>query len=240
MQLKVTRQWPFIKRARSINTVKQDSLTPTDTQSSKWYQNISDLPLTRFIDVMVDGNLYALVITGKPTELELHKAWAEIQLQYADAMKDNEFRLLNSLMKEVHRLSITLDQIHMAIDQLKQRYVEKFAKLLNGWLGSSFKFDTRFPEDYEKDLQRAYNRSKGIKIELTLKRSRYEALQKKFSSRDKKPTREYFMALLITLSDHVKYRIPDSITVFEYCERIRRLNQYFETMQTKFNGRRAY
>ncbi len=238
MQWKRKKRKQYIGKNTSSATAMLSTPLQTDTSSSKWYRSISELQLSQFIRVTVDENIYALVISGKPSDEDLIEAWGQIQLQYADAMKDNEYKLLVSLMKEVHRISILYDSIHMAIAELRKRYVKQFADRLNRWLESSFKFDVRFPDDYEEDLKRAYNRSKGIKLDLDLKRASYEAIQKKFSSAGNKLTREYFQGILITLSDHVRYPVTDSVTVFEYCDRIRRLNDHLK--MAKQNGRRTH
>jgi hypothetical protein len=42
--------------------------------------------------------------------------------------------------------------------------------------------------------------------------------------------------MLITISDHAKYEITDDITVFQFCERIRRYNSLIEKLQKQSNG----
>lgn len=238
MQWKIKKLWPFTGKGSSSNTVNTNTQSEKDTPSPKWYHNISELPLHRFEDIVCDSNLYALVITGKPSDNDLLKAWADIQLEIADAANDQEYRLMSSMSRDVHKLSITIDQIHIALDQLKVRYVEKFAMLVNKWLVSSFKFDVRFPEDYDNDIARAKRRIKGLELDLSLKKAAYEGVKTKFASADGKFTRAYFQGMLITLSDHVKFEIKNTITVFEFYTRIRRLNDDIEKMKKQNNGRR--
>jgi hypothetical protein len=185
------------------------------------------------MDVVVDGNLYALVISGHPTEDQLSAAWDEIRLQCAEVSKDGEYRLINSIIREYERLSITYEQVCKVIDILKDTYVEKFAKLLNRWLNTSFKFDIRFPADYDNDLKRAYNNSKGIMLDLKLKKATYDEAIKKQQSEGGKPTREYFISLLTTFEIHWRHAMKDSMTVFEFYDRIARLNKEME--QSKSN-----
>lgn len=205
---------------------------------AKYYKSIVELPLSRFIDVMVDDNLYALVITGKPTDEELSAAWEHIRIEYADAIKDYEYRMLCSLEREVTDIDITHNKILIAIATLEKYYCIQFATALNKLLRTSFKFDTRFPDEYDNDLKRAHNRSKGIFLSLQLKQSALEAMRNKHVGKDKKPSREYYLGILITLSDYATYPIHDNITVFEFCDRIRRLHQHYEQIKVKPNGRR--
>lgn len=233
MASKKIKPLPSIAKDLNLDTSLPKLPLQTDISLSKYYRNISDLPLSRFIDVLVDQNIYALIITGKPSDIELLEAWSDIQIQYADAIKDNETRMLATLGKELNRLKITHQQILDAIKVLKNYYTPQFANMLNKLLSTSFKFDVRLKEDYDNDLKRAANRSKGIMIAIQLKQKAYDAMRTKFGTSDQKVTREYFQGILITLSDFVQYRVGDNIAVFEFCDRIRRLNQHNETIKNK-------
>lgn len=209
----------------------------TSGPSEKWYLHITELPLNRFIDVLVDGNYAALVITGYPRQEELLLAWAGIQSEYADAIGDHEHRMYVSLFKEVSTLAITLQQIEYLVEIMAQIYQPEFGNMLNKLLVTTFKFDPADPEKYQATLKRCLMRSKGIKIDLELKQGQLKALEKKNDESGEKPSREYFQSILITLSDHAQYQIPDSITVYELCTRIKRYTQYCEQVK-KTGGKR--
>lgn len=232
MSKKKKSQSQSIKTEGSLNSAIPNTPLSKVTTLPKWYQSINSLPLNRFIDIIVDENILALVISGRPTDEQLNKAWEDISLQYADAIKDNEYKLVTSLQKEINTLTITYNLIQEAIKTLKDFYTKQFAVELNALLKSSFKFDIRFPDDYDNDLKRAKGRSKGILLQLQIKQSAYDAIATKRNSGGK-ATREYFSGILITLSDYVKYRIGEDITVFEFCDRIRRVNQYYESQKLK-------
>lgn len=208
---------------------------PEDTgqSSAKWYQHITELPLTRFIDCTVDDNLYALVISGSPSLEQLRQAWAQINLEHADVMGDHEHMLYVSLFRDIKILETTLAQIHWLVGQLREVYYVEFANRLNKLLLTHFKFDPADPKKYFDLLTGCINRSKAFKIDLDLKLIQFEVLQKsrKEQGEGKKPSREYYQALLITISDHAKYQVPDTITVFEFCDRIRRFNEYCKQVE---------
>jgi len=209
----------------------------TTTPSSRWYQNITELPLNRFIDVLVDNNYAALIVAGYPAQEELLLAWAGIQSEYADAIGDHEHRMYVSLFKEVTQLGLTLQTIEYLVEILEQVYDPKLGAMLNKLLLTTFKFDPADPEKYHATLKRCLMRSKGIKIDLELKRGQLKAMEKKNDETGDKPSREYFQSILITLSDHAQYPIHDSITVFEFCTRIKRYTQYCEQAK-KTGGKR--
>jgi len=204
-----------------------------DTPSAKWYQHITELPLSKFIDVTVDDNLYALVITGQPSMEQLQLAWVQINQEYADVMGDNEHRMYISVYRDIKVLETTLKLIHWLVEQMREVYYVEFANRLNALLNTRFKFDHTRPEQYFNELTRCINRSKGYKIDLDLKLAQFEVMQKnrKEQGEGKKPSREYYQAILITLSDHVKYPVGDSITVFEFCDRVRRFSDYCKQVE---------
>jgi len=206
---------------------------PMDTPSAKWYQHITELPLSKFIDVTVDDNLYALVITGQPSMEQLQLAWAQINQEYADVMGDNEHRMYISVYRDIKVLETTLKLIHWLVEQMREVYYVEFANRLNALLNTRFKFDHTRPEQYFNELTRCINRSKGYKIDLDLKLAQFEVIQKnrKEQGEGEKPSREYYQAILITLSDHVKYPVGDSITVFEFCDRVRRFSDYCKQVE---------
>jgi hypothetical protein len=200
----------------------------TTTPSAKWYRHITELPLNRFIDCLVDDNIYALVITGNPDQVELKAAWLDIQSEYADAIGNSEYRLFVNLMKEVIVLGTTLDQINVLVSLLEEYYHIEIHQRLNKLLNATIALDPTDPDKYKAGLKGAIMRSKSIKIKLDLKNIQLKDIQAKMEEPGKKPEREYFHSVLITLSDHAKYQIADNITVYEYCDRVKRFVKYCE------------
>lgn len=205
------------------------------TQSAKWYQSITELPLCKFIECAVDGNLAALITAGLPTQEQLLLAWAEINDQYADAMGDNDHKLLNKLFKDITILSIDYGQIQALIEALRNHRYKPFEERLNTLLYTNFKF----ADNRQKELDTCHRLSKSILVKIDLKTAQQEALKAKQTSGNK-PTREYFFSWLINLSDHAHYPVPDTITVFEFCERIKRFNKFIELQNKKKHGRGSH
>lgn len=203
----------------------------TVTPSAKWYHHITELPLNRFIDCLVDKNIYALVITGNPTIEELYAAWTEIQSEYADAIENNEYRLYVTLVKEVVILSTTIEQINCLVGALEYMYHEELLSRLNKLLNTSIVLDPADQVKYTAALKGCIMRSKSLKIKLDLQEIQLQGIQAKMEQPGKQPDRGYFHSILVTLSDHAKYHISDNITVFEYCDRVKRFTQYCEQVK---------
>lgn len=224
---------PFTRKQASGSTATPSKRMRPATPLSKWYQSIHQLPLSKYIECAVDGNLAALITAGLPTEDQLLLAWAEINEQYADAMGDNDHKRYHTLFKEITTLSIDYRQIHCLIEILSQVRHQPFERRLNLLLYTNFKFS----DNRQKELETCTRLSKSILVKIDLKTAQQEALRKKLSTGNK-PTREYFFTWLINLSDHAGYQVTDTITVFEFCERIKRYNKFIELQNQKKHGRR--
>jgi hypothetical protein len=208
---------------------KHSQPTQTDTTSPKWYQSITELPLSKFIEVAVDGNYAALIKSGFPSESQLHEAWFGIYQEYIDAMGDNNQAMIMRLYSEITQLSITLAQVQSLIDILSVYKYKKFEAQLNKLLASNFAFD----KTRAQDLQKCDRLAKGIGLKVTIKTAQLESITKKNEVGDTKVSREYFQSVLITLSDFSKYDINDSITTFQFCERVRRFGTYLQSKKNK-------
>lgn len=223
------------KRSRQFG--KKESTTATETSPklqavlSNMYLSIQKLPLHRFIDCIVDGNLHSLIISGAPSIIELQITWGNILQEYSQAIGNNEYRLYTSLYKEIALIKITYDQIGEAVKILRIVHSEYFHKELNKLLKTDFKLNPNDQASYQEELSKALRRSRSLIIKHDLKKLQFEAIQKKQEGKGGKFTREYFVSILITLSDYAKYPIQDTITVSEYCERIKRFNIYLDALE---------
>jgi hypothetical protein len=183
------------------------------------------LPLTNYVNCLVNDNLYALVIEGQAGADVgvLQMAWLGIQQQYADAVGDSEYSHYLTLYRDVHVLNAKYEMVKEILNLMQVHYDDRLAKIINDELSTSFVFDWNNQEEYNKTIQRCINRSKALKLRMDMVKASYEAIQSKFEQ-GKKPDRNYFQSILITLSDHAGYHITDQITVYEFCDRIKRLN----------------
>lgn len=199
------------------------------------FQSISELPLYLFIDAIADDKISGIIKSGYPAPEQLEAAWQEILLQYNEAMGDGESRLFFSLHKQILQKEITLRQVRLALEMLTEperltpKGILKFQDFLNGIFFSTVQIDPEDPDDYQDKLQVWKNQSASIMLAIDLKRIEYDAIKNKKKSEGQKPDRAYFQTILLNLSDYVKYEVDDKISVFEFCERIRRLNNFLES-----------
>lgn len=219
----------FTKKQENGSTAMPSTPTETTIQLCKWYQSISELPLNKYIECVVDGNLSALIICGYPTKEQLESAWLEIAEQYADAMGDAEHRMYIKLYKELVMLNIEYQQILNLIDLLTLVRYQPLEQKLNELLFTNYSFT----DNREKELETCFRLSKSVSLRIDLKKQQIDGLRDKGENRTKKPTREYYQSILITLSDHAKYPVFDTIPTFEFCERVKRFTLFVEKQKNE-------
>lgn len=167
------------------------------------------------------------------------KAWEEIINQYNDAIGGHESTHRIGLYKKVvdydHKIKIVENFVLVLFDY----HVQKFCDIVNETLSTKFKFDVNKPEEYEKDLNSCLLRLGGWKIRLKLEEAAMMSKHKKNSEDGAvKPSSEYFSNILINLSDNAGYEITEEITVYKFCERIKRYIQHCDKMKQNTNKKR--
>lgn len=204
----------------------------TDTISSQFYRHIVDIPLNRFIDVTTTGLLYPLIISGKPSDAELHAAWDNIVDEYSQELGNGEQDLHVSLFKEIVKLQAAIEEIALCVGMLEKVYCGKLVSRINKILNTNFVFDVNNEEDYNRKLQSCLSRSKGFKIQLDLKLEQFEKIKSKIENPGQLPAKSYYQSILITIRGSEGYFIKaDEITVYEFCEMIKRHNKKYEDLK---------
>lgn len=240
MPSKKKKQSGYTKKERDTTSSKQEKQQQKGSPSWSIYQNISEILLIDWISFSIDGNLKVLIKDGNPPEQVLYEKAYDLKIQYADAIGDAEYIHYCGLVKEIHRIDLTLLQINKLVEVLKGVYVKQFADQLNRLLSTSFVFDIKNTEQYDKNLSRALNRSKGFKITRDLKKIALGKIEEKYKGNEGKGSREYYMGILISLRQEQGYHISaEDITVWEFCEMIKRYNKHAEMIKNSY-GRRPH
>ncbi|MDP4151195.1 MAG: hypothetical protein Q8943_17445 [Bacteroidota bacterium] len=195
------------------------------------YRSINELPMYAFIRCMCDGRLKSLIIEGEADEDTLQAVWADILAEYSQEIGSHEHKLYLNLFKEAGVLAADIRDIHRIVSILGIVYSARLAAELNVLVEANFQFDPSDVKEYQRLLQACLDRSQSKKIDLQIKEQQLEEIHKKTNNPSKAPTAKYFNTVLITLSDYAKFNVSDEITVFEYCERVRRLNKYLESLK---------
>lgn len=218
-----------------------------------FHSSIYDMPLKVYIRCTVDKDLSALIISGAPDEELLTDAWYKIQMDYHDIIGDaslkNYLRCFqklynyNSLLQESEHLREIIPQVivHMIIIGKEFHSYPEMQAIREKFVGRVNKIHTsRFPfsdESHSNDCKRVRSLENGISLKRDIEALKLEQLEKTTDA-DKKPvTREYFFSTLITLTDHSKIKLDDSITVYEFAQRIKRYQDFCQQQNLTKNGR---
>lgn len=186
-----------------------------------------------FKRVQLHNDLRALVIEGCPTDEELESAWDGIVGEYHATKGDVSVLRRLVIYKAQSLLTINLREVYECVLILRdpRQYHKKFHHKLNMLLECDLELDPTKIDAYMKTLGRYLKRSSSIKRAIQLKQIEYDAIKE--GAVGKKADEAYYDGMFITLSDYAKYRIDDSITVFEYCERCKRLNNFIKAQQKR-------
>jgi hypothetical protein len=194
-----------------------------DSQTSWSIYRFTELSVRGYIQCYCYGNLSALIKSGMPPQEEIYAAWQDVEERWAEAMGDAEYVMYLRLFKEIAHLSTDYKLIGHAIELLYIKYHAGIAAELNKLLRTNFDFSA---DNRIELLKRCTNRSKSIKINLDLKMMQYEETQKRMNATGEKPGEEYFLNILISLSDHAGYALQDSVSCYEFCDRFKRLMKF--------------
>lgn len=223
MRKKFRRLWRSTKKVLTTSFVLLSSRSKIGFPSVNLYRSIHELPLANFIRCDVEGDLTALIVTGKPRPYELHSQWQQLKDQFASSVGDKKYALRNLTLIKLAELKTDFSNAESLINLLRRYYAEKIAIELNRILKSNLKFDYTNRAQYEKDLARARNMSRSIKINMDLKQIELDTIA---GDQSGKPTREWYANVLVNISDMAGYRIDDRISTYEFTRRLRDLQEY--------------
>jgi len=213
------------------------SVTMKKTEvKSQYFASVHKLPLSRFIDCLIDGDLSSLIIEGKPSEEELAQAWETILDEYQELLGsgDAEFKQFLSTCKELTGLQSKYNKIALLLNVLENvGLVEEFATQVRRLINKNLKFDIKQGEQYKRDIKYCQGVLRSLHLQISIKEKAVEAIQKSNPKKGRAMTRLDFQTILVNLSDFSGYLLTDQITVADYCTRINRYNQYIQSNPKK-------
>jgi hypothetical protein len=205
------------------------------SQPVAYYLSCNQLPLDRFIRVMIDGDLSALIISGKPTDGQLAEAWANMYIEYLELNKSNDTAYINNIERDISLLADELNRVSdalvflysPAITHIDQDVLQSFSKTLSKY---GYKIDFSVDsKTYLKQLKVIENRKSSRELEYTRKMAEYNEYMK--DKENMTIDRSYFNRMLNRLGKHYNCFIEDSkITVARFVDMIQ---QYFSDLQQK-------
>lgn len=188
------------------------------------YSNCTDLPMSRFIEITVTGNLTNLLISGTCDELD--KVWEQIYSEYAEASNNTSATHGLQIAIDISYLTYRLNNIYSIVNYLRDRKVPALIDELR-LMGFNYKFI-----DLQGDLNRVLTRCKSDDMRLNVALEKYNK-----AKTTEKATRLEWQQRLSQLAKYqgVPYINPALISVLGFVALEKQFSQYIE-MQ-KSNGR---
>ena len=194
------------------------------TPPASYYRTCGELPLLRFIRVMVDRDYSQLVITGQPSDKDLLTAWRQISLEYLiilDLPEVNRQVELRASMRVIEAKLLVVDCILTTLAILPDRF---FTAQLEQ-LGFDLIFDPMDPIGYQRSLQSVKERSGVWLIELEQKEIELAELETK-DPEGNAFTDDYFDDILMALSKAQGYHIKAAdLTASQFAVLVKRQRQ---------------
>lgn len=171
-----------------------------------------DMPLSVFIDAIVDGDLSQI------------SDWDDIYMQYCEAIGGKE---LNTKLREVTEMSVMKNKIQIAescVAMLNMSNSEEVFKILCELYPQSGV--TKFSEDA---IERIIAHMKRDIVELGI------SVNEQNVSKEQKAdyTRDYFTDMLIEISAAFKVNVGQNISLREYCRWVVKYKQYVEILNKR-------
>lgn len=199
------------------------------------YQNCDQLPLDRFINILIDDDLKQLIITGEPPMHILAQAWIDIYFEYYDTQSSIDGKYKLQLLKEIALLECALLKIETILHCLSYTYSPELHAELVG-IGYECELDPHNIESYRESLQGVKNRSREIRIDIKLKQAELETLQEA-AEKEKKVERSYFTNHLSRIATYKKVAVikPKDITVAEFSAMCTEYLDYINNLKKRAN-----
>lgn len=219
--------WPYIKKVLSGSIAQPTKQEKEVLDTPNLFQSIAEISLYNFLNCHVHGKLSYLIISGKATQEQLENCWQKLYEDYVYAIGDNEQRLYLRLYREVAELATKIHVIRRLIEILYNYRVKAMENMLNEELKTNINFDPSKPAEYDKSLQKCYNKSKGLIIQYDLKNIQLKSIEKNQNKgKNEKPTWEYFAGMINVL--RIIHKCPldmKVITPYDYIDLIRLTNK---------------
>lgn len=184
---------------------------------------------------MIEENLQPLIISGQPTIKELQNAWSNIIEEYKKNVADGEYILYLETYRELRELEFLISNIKFCVLFLRKNNTQYFINELNDCL-RPFKFiaDWNDQVEWKSKLDDCLTRIIGFETQLEMKQISFNSLQKKEDSEEGKADEGYYTSIMITLSDHAGYQLPDTILTLEYVKRLKRYLDFAKAHKEKY------
>jgi hypothetical protein len=219
----------FSDKVKDIHSSTSTARSSCRLHPLNLYQHCSDLPLSIFIDCLINKNLRRLTKSGNPTQKELTSAWDQIYSEYCDLSGSPGYKVYMLLNKEIGYLRSKILAVKCCLEVLRYRPSDKAISQLRAY-GYAYVFDFEDKVSYLKDLTMVGSKIKTAELALELKTK--ELLKMNSESKSDTLTESTFTDIMTALSKYIGHRIdPKEITVSEFASIRKMYDQEMEHLR---------
>jgi hypothetical protein len=221
--MKQARHKGYIRRTEKNIPATTTSSSAADIMSPRFYPDLR-LPLSVFIECLVDKQYSGLVISGKANEDEIEAAWRIIFNLYAEEAGGEQYNEIFIKTKSVNVTSTKIYIIECTVATMKLMYDQRGADILNSY---ALRCDVAPDDDYETrcvKLDGLLMRSRKFNVQLDKLQKELKEVSKE--AEEKTSESDYFDDMLNFLSETNGYMIKaNDITVSRFLKMLKKLTQ---------------
>ena len=189
-----------------------------------------DLMMDKFIDVVCDNDLSALVLEGEATPEQLAAAWTNIWYEYCDLCGNEETALIPKLAYDLKLMQLKYEFASGWVKILSVIYDESIAASLRE-IGYDYEFS---PDTLASDLARVKAELIFLGVRLKVKKAEFEIISERKPAELEHVERIYFAKIFHAFSAYYKYQWnPKTTTVEQYCMAMRDLSEVSQKNKAK-------
>lgn len=208
-----------MKKAHFGLSAKKRGVQQVSSRPTALYRSCDQLPLDKFINCYVDGDLSSLIIDGECTPDQLSDQWEEILLEYVELSASAESLYSIRLQAEINLINDKVNRVQEILFMLSPAMLPllggRETELVDMLRYYGFKQSINFKSDYTRVLSAIETRLAPFKTRLESRINEYNDYLK--SQTSDKPSRKIFDTNLIRMSRFQGYSIrAKDISVAEY------------------------
>lgn len=218
----------MLKIQSIIQAFFQRSETTPIKAPLKLYQSIHKLPLSVFIDCLVDHDYEKLVIEGEASTIDLVECFNKLYVEYIEAAGGRDAVNKLSKMGRLIDLRMTTERFAKLLATIEIYKTKEIFELL-------YLFPQYNPPEMEFSIE---NMNKVVKVMVTewksdlVDLSNLEAAQPKEDEEDNKAySHEYFMTAITGIEQALKITISENVTVGKFCAWVVRYKNHVRAIE---------
>lgn len=180
-----------------------------------YYNDISNLPLNVFIDILDTNNVELLIVDQDPGQKVLQTAWNAIFSEYSKLTNSTQTKSILNIIKYINVTRIKVELIQACIVALSSDYYEALAVFLKT---QGIRTEVR-KETLLDDLRRVKSELKRFILLVNEKQNELDAM-----ANEEVNIRQDFSLVLIQISQALGFRFSSrDNTVLDFCMSIKNI-----------------